>query len=271
MYGNPSPSAELQAIKEKIEAVPRAMRRMGWTVSASLMDRWLQSPAWRLPEAWKGAFAPDPRSMALPHLDQNIVRMAWAMRSPRITAAMCELRSRMANEAARKLLVERLENLPWADNSSIRIGDRELNAIQLEGVCHSNSVGFGGNLDTMDDLYGSIGKGTLKVALVGEAKRDPKTGRKSLRVTDVGFYIRDSYDFNGPQYLGTWTSSGVSSKGRLLMNAVADGLTFRWGRPAGHLENQDFESYRRATGFGGDFVIYSDVHWESANVVLDLS
>ncbi|HVI53824.1 MAG TPA: DUF6402 family protein [Luteibacter sp.] len=35
--------------------------------------------------------------------------------------------------------------------------------------------------------------------------------------------------------------------------------------------NHDFETYRCTTGLGGDFVIHSDVHWELANLVFDLT
>lgn len=271
MYGNASSRESAAKIREKIEAIPKAMRRMSWSVSAALMERWLRSPAWRMPEAWKGKHAPDPRSMALPHLDQNIVRMNWVMRHPRARAAMDELRANMANESARQQLRGLLTDVSWGVNDRVPFGSRELSAIWLDKVCHSNSRPLGGKLDRMDDMQGGLGAATLKVALIGEASRERRSDRTLLQVTDAGFYIRDTYDFNGPQYLGTWTRNRVWGKGGFLLNALSDGLTFRWGKPTGHLENSDFEAYRRATGFGGDFIIYSDVHWEPVNLLLDLT
>lgn len=112
---------------------------------------------------------------------------------------------------------------------------------------------------------------TLKAALIGEARRDARTGRIALKVTHVGFYIRDTYDFNDFQYLGTWTERGVLNKAQMLMNTALDGMAFRWGgEPIGNVYNHDFDTYRGTTGFGGDFVIYSDVYWESAKLLLDL-
>ena len=34
----------------KVTSLPWAMRKMGWSVSAALMERWFASPAWRMPE-----------------------------------------------------------------------------------------------------------------------------------------------------------------------------------------------------------------------------
>jgi hypothetical protein len=272
MNGNPSSRENEAAIRATIEAIPSAMRRMGWTVSAQLMERWIHSPAWVLPRNWKEGNQFDPRSVLPSHLDQRIVRMQWAKSNPHVKDAMDELRTKMANRPARELLRKRLANLHWGANNRLAFGSQQHSAIQLENSCQSNRVPFGGKLDTMDDMYGSLGLATLKVALIGEAVRDARSGRIVLQVTHTGFYIRDTYDFNGLQYLGTWTTSGVLSKAQMLMNSASDGLVFRSsGVPIGNVFNHHFDAYRRATGCGGDFVIYSDVLWQPANLLLELA
>lgn len=54
---------------------------------------------------------------------------------------------------------------------------------------------------------------SLKVGVVGEAFTEVNPITKHVRhlfhVEKVGFYIRDHYDFNGLQYLGTWTEDRV--------------------------------------------------------------
>lgn len=268
MNGHPPSCEDATAIKQKIEAIPRAMREMGWTVSASLMERWLHEPAWVLPNAWKKN---QPTNLSFSHLDQRIVRMDWAMSHQRVLSEMKKLRANMANGPARALLRNRLAGLSWKANNRAGVGSRKDSAIQLEQSCQSNIEPFGDTLDTMDDLYGALGKATLKVALIGEARRDARTGRLALQVTDAGFYIRDTYDFNDFQYLGTWTKSGVLNKAQMLMNTALDGMAYRWGgEPIGNVFNHDFDRYRSLIGFGGDFVIYSDVYWESVNLLLDL-
>ena len=259
-------------IKGKIEAIPGAMRQMGWGVSAALMERWIHSPAWVLPSEWKGKDTPDPRGLSTGHLDQQIVRMSWAMANSRVRIAMTDLRRKMANGPARKVLKDRVTKLPWGTKHQLDFGNRQNRAIELERTCQSNFEAFGDEWDTMDDLYGSLGMATMKVALIGEARRDAGTGKLSLQVSHAGFYIRDTYDFNDFQYLGTWTKNGVLSKTQMVMNTALDGMVFRWGgEPIGNVFNQDFDTYRCATGFGGDFVIYSDVHWEPADLLLELT
>ncbi|HVI56431.1 MAG TPA: DUF6402 family protein [Luteibacter sp.] len=271
MNGNPSLCENGTAVKQKIEAIPGAMRQMGWTVSAELMERWLQSPPWVLPPEWKSNNPPDPVSLSSLHVDQRIVRMSWAMSHPRVRIAMRELRAKMANTPARGILRSRLADMSWGTQNRIAFGSLQDPAVLLDKTCQSNYETFGAKLDTMDDLYGSLGMATLKVAVIGEAVRDERTQRPALKVTHAGFYNRDTYDFNDFQFLGTWTRDGVLSKAQMLMNTALDGMAFRWGgEPIGNVFNHDFNAYRCTAGFGGDFVIYSDVHWERADLTLDL-
>lgn len=258
-----------EATVEMIRAIPDAMRQMGWHVSAALMDRWLRTPAWSMPEWWKGKYGPDPRVIAASQVDNRIVRAAWAMSRPRMREKVIELRGKMANTPAREELRRKLSELPWGSRTRLTFGSRGDDALTLDRTCQSNSVRAGSPMDTMDDMYGALGRFTVKVALIGEATRTGH-GKFSLKVTDAGFYIRDTYDFNGPQFLGVWSRSGALGKVKTAMNVVGNGLTFQWGRPAGHVSNEDFDVYRRATGFGGDFIVYSDVIWESANMTVDL-
>jgi hypothetical protein len=69
-----------------------------------------------------------------------------------------------------------------------------------------------------------------------------------VTITDVGVYLRDSYDFNGDQHLGFWDDSD---------NSVST-LNFLSGT---RVTNEDFRVWRNANGRGGDFLIYSDVWW----------
>jgi hypothetical protein len=123
----------------------------------------------------------------------------------------------------------------------------------------------------MDDMNGALGAATLKVALIGEATRNARTGRIVLNVTDAGFYIRDTYDFNGSQYLGAWTEDRVLNQAQTILNFPRKDMASH-GRPIEsiHVSNATFDNYRRATGYGGDFVIYSDVLWEKAELSLEL-
>jgi hypothetical protein len=57
----------------------------------------------------------------------------------------------------------------------------------------------------------------------------------------------------------------------MVMNTMLDSMVFQWhGEPIGNVFNHHFDGYRKASGRGGDFVVYSDVHWEAADFWIDL-
>lgn len=253
---------------ETIRSIPTAMRSMGWTTSADLMDRWLNAPAWVLPPEMKEhrpyhTYTPE-------NTDERIVRMAWAMTYPRLRIMMSELRGKMANAAAKEVLGGRLRSCRWGPNNECTFGSRQDGAVALEYSCQSNSLAFGGSLEALDDMQGGIGVGTLKVALIGKATRNARTGRVSLKATHAGFYIRDTYDFNGFQFLGAWTKDRILSGPHMALNFPRRDMASRGSPvPATHVFNRDFDTYRRITGYGGDFFVYSDVLWESVDLVLE--
>jgi hypothetical protein len=91
-------------------------------------------------------------------------------------------------------------------------------------------------------------------------------------VEKVGFYIRDHYDFNGLQYLGTWTEDRVLTKAETAFTLSLHGqlvLRLKEG-PFAAVTNGDFRDYRDKIGKGGDFIIYSDVLWKKSGQVIDL-
>jgi hypothetical protein len=104
----------------------------------------------------------------------------------------------------------------------------------------------------LDDMTAALGRFTFRVVVVGSIT--PETGshrsRHRVTITNVGVYIRDSFDFNGNQFLGYWDDSdnSVSMVNFLSGDAVS---------------NADFRSWRSTHGRGGDFLVFSDVKWMS--------
>lgn len=62
----------------------------------------------------------------------------------------------------------------------------------------------------------------------------------TVRINAFGIYVRDSYDFNGFQVLGTWDVSDWDPLGCVIFNS-------------------NFREWRSANGKGGDFLVFSDV------------
>lgn len=189
----------------KLTAIPGAMRKMGWEVAASLMDRWFASPAWEMPSYWKDPGSQPPGNIALPratqipaaHVDNRIVTMDWAMTFPRCQAACRQLLEKVSNPAAVNRLRRVLKDARWDGVSRFSLGRVDYDAREIDETCQVNMVTLGTMGDTLDDMYGALGVATVKIGVVGEAMLDTITGRQIFTVQKVGIYIRDYYDFNG--------------------------------------------------------------------------
>lgn len=269
MQGNRRASEDADTVA-LIKSIPMAMRNMGWTVSAQLIERWLQAPAWVLPRSWK-QYETSPREIPFTHIEKQLVRMSWAMSHQRVQEAKSALLAKMTNDPAQRNLGKKLSAANLERGKWTAFGSKHYPVLDLERVHQSNFTTFGRLSDPMDDLYGSLGEATLKVALIGLVMRHEAAERFTFKVTDAGFYIRDTYDFNGDQYLGAWAKDRVLSLAQTALNFPRRDQAHRGSPvPITHVTNSHFDSYRRATGFGGDFVIYSNVIWEPTPMVLEI-
>lgn len=110
-----SSSSEVNIEPLKITDIPAAMRKMGWSKSAALMTRWLKSPAWKCPEAWKSGQTL-PKGLYLPdeHCDDMTIKMSWLMQYPYAKKSAEELiRKRAFSPAGLRMIADRLKLLGW--------------------------------------------------------------------------------------------------------------------------------------------------------------
>ena len=70
--------------------------------------------------------------------------------------------------------------------------------------------------------------------------------RHQVSITEVGVYVRDSFDFNGDQFLGYWDDSDNSVS---ILNPLS----------GERVSNESFRQWRTANNRGGDFLVFSDV------------
>ena len=83
----------------------------------------------------------------------------------------------------------------------------------------------------------------------------------------VGFYIKDTYDFLGNEFLGVWHKDGVLNKKQMLLYvgfygsqdwvSVAN-MNMQW---AAQVYNSDFRKWQQVRNTGVDFMVFSDVLW----------
>ncbi|MQU07610.1 DUF6402 family protein [Pseudomonas helleri] len=260
-----------------LSRLPGAMRSMGWHTAAALMQRWFDSPAWAMPESWKERKTqPDPLTLKPAQCDESIVKMEWAMGYERCREAVDEAESLLTNPNGIERLKDLLKRSGWMGYGVRKLGSNLMSSLQMDVVSQVNFTRFGSTWAALDDMYGALGIAVLKVGVVGEAFTEVNPVTKQVRylfhIEQVGFFIRDHYDFNGLQYLGTWTEDRVLTKAETAFTLSLHGqvvLRLKEG-PFAAVTNGDFRDYRDKTGKGGDFIIYSDVLWRKSGQVIDL-
>ncbi|GKT00777.1 DUF6402 family protein [Acidovorax sp. SUPP3434] len=257
----------------QLDDIPGVMRsRMGWPVAAALMERWFRGAPFKMPGPMKrGEAVSRPSTLSAAQLDENTVSMAWARGFARVNAAMAKLQSQWATPAGVVQLkkIVREQGLGRLGTQAWRLGDLSKPAKILDETCQVNYLGFGRLSDPLDDFYGAMGEATLKVAVSGMVT--PKgTGKTSIAIDELGFYLRDAYDFNDgensflSQPLGFWGFGGVE---RLQWGSGVS-ISEQWvqetdAQVRSHtylVQNTDFRRWRALHGRGGDFIVLSNVH-----------
>ena len=137
----------------------------------------------------------------------------------------------------------------------------------LDKTCQVNIQKLGQLSDPMDDFYGAMGNSLLKVAVSGIVVQKG-AGRATIEIDELGFYLRDTYDFNDDSFisqpLGFWSFNGVERSLRLPIDVP---IAEQWVRDdatkvrsqAFLVQNKHFREWRVQNGRGGDFMIVSDV------------
>lgn len=271
------PPRQVSVEKLALSRLPGAMRNMGWGTAAALMQRWFDSTAWEMPGSWKDTnLQPAPMSIPDAQCDQRIVTMDWAMKFERCRRAVEVAESRLTTPAAVEQLKKQLKQARSKGDYPRSLGFYGMSALQMDATSQVNYAPLGGEWDVLDDMYGALGRAIVKVGVVGSAliDKNPVTGisRLFFRVAHLGFYIRDQYDFNGLQYLGTWTQRRVLTKAETAFSMTPQGrmiLRLKDG-PFALVTNADFREYRSEAERGGDFILYSDIFWKKTHQVIDL-
>ena len=108
----------------------------------------------------------------------------------------------------------------------------------------------------VDNLTGAVGNCNIRFTAIGtlEYINDQKT---IATITELGVYIRDSFDFVNDQPLGFWSK-------------VDSDVTKYGGKSYKYIENEDYRNYSKATGFGMNFYTYSTMKVLKPNYQFEL-
>jgi hypothetical protein len=198
-----------------VRDIPGIMTANGWTNGAVLMNRWFAAPA--------GTQSPD----------TSTITMKWVLSFPRAKAIYDDLiNNKIKDKAAIKLIKQKYGGVVGNfGDFSVPVPTLQGENVQHEEVGLSTSV---------DDMFCALGHFSIYVMVKGVATKD------AIGITQLGICIKDSYDFNGSQFLGFWDKA--TNYGGFLPASGATEIT-----------NGDFRKYRSRTGMGGDYLIYSDL------------
>jgi len=269
-----------------LNEIPGAMDKMGWVNSAKLMRYWFSNPAWRMSSREREGrdkntgepiiYANLPSS----RIEESIIKMDWVLKHLEPQKAYQFLRLNWNTPRGREVFSRRLVAAGWRPGVSyFMLGSRDDKASILDNTSQVNSRSFGSLLNTFDDFFGAVNKATMKIALVGYTEYDKTLKKDFFIVTQEGYYIRDTYDFNTDSWyedplmgLGVWSRDRVLSKIETIEYKT---MITKIMTPAEYIRalnkyggfvpvrNNDFYRWQDKHGTGGDFFVFSDVLWLS--------
>jgi hypothetical protein len=239
---NASPPATPAPPPFSITRIPGIMTAMSWSTAAALMNDWFSRPANSTPAAG----SPNTSAVTIP----------WANGFSRARSVYDGLVADRiwVNDAAQGLLQSRLigAGLP-SGGASRSFGSVSGSAPSLDPDYINYRAVNQGLFTALDGLAGALANFVYRVVVRGRVTdmgASPwyafGTSRTyQVDLSDVGIYIKDSYDFNGDQDLGCWdpVANTVGRTG-LFGNSTCVG-------------NVDFRTWRAANNRGGDFLVYS--------------
>lgn len=240
----------------KVTDIPKIMQAKGWAKGKKLMEGWFNRSANNIPKDGKP--------------DTATITMDWVLGFHRARASFDQaVKDRIwANQAAQREIVKMLHyngHLTYNAVSDDPFGNLNRSVLEIDkDYIQYKPVGSDGyyygdyvedylvNLghyyygyDGLDGLTAALGRFVFRIAVAGTVSPE-KNNQRTIKVTQAGFYVRDSYDFNGDQFLGLWDKD--------------DNSVSTWKLGSGSwIENEDFRKYRKKTGWGGDYIVYSDL------------
>ena len=212
--------------------IPRIMRNNGWANGAALMEEWF-----RRPSAVAPAYGPP---------ETTIIRMdSWALTFAEARGVYHQLiRDRnWANQPAQREIATMLRRKGLIGRQRRSFGNLGWH-VPLQDPDYINFRVVSSS--TLNDLTAALARFVFRVCIAGTVEPLTAPTRHRVTITEVGVYIRDSYDFNGSQFLGYWNdrTNRVSTWNPLVGDAV---------------RNSDYRAWRTANAMGGDFIVYSDI------------
>lgn len=251
-----------------LDEIPDIMDAMSWHTAAKLMRHWFDmEEAYVITEDVRSGKV---SSLSLPtnRYNDDIVKIDWLLSKPMWHAAAIDVHNSWVSPKGIDRLRSLLKKVGWARGKTIptTLGSTAYSARECDTYSQVNKVDVGNKLNRVDGLYGVVGNGTLKIAVVGTAYN--RNGHDFFQVEKTGLYLRDSYDFEGDnEPLGIWSKKRNKCLGKLDTAAYLSSPLFFALQGYVPIFNRDFRRWQETHKYdktkGGDFIVYSDVRWRN--------
>ncbi|UZA71573.1 DUF6402 family protein [Pseudomonas viridiflava] len=298
----PAQNKEGQNVQAKtfpLSSIPKVMARLGWTVSARVMNKWFSGAPYELPKAVKQGDV-SASTLSAEKLITDIPFEWLFTASDRVKPKVDEYISGFSStsefngsagrvkgsldELSRGLVVlmTRLQRLGLLDAKSKKLKGAYLDysnktALELEDISQFNLIRFGASdwekaTDALDDVYGALGTFVIKVAATKFRTVENDNGFPAIEVEQIGLYVRDTYDFlnvGDDQLLGYWSPEGVIRPGPIDY-FTEPAVIEKSGVEYYKVTNGHFNKYRKLHKKGGDLMVYTTVKLYDVSFVIHL-
>jgi len=234
-----------------LQNIPQVMRRRGWLNGARLLEVWFSRPPAAAP-----AYGPP---------DISTIRMdGWALTFQRARTVYDQMIHEhiWSNPAGRVEVAKMLRRKGLLTTAGqTQIFGTLSDPVPLQDPDYINQRAVG-DYHTFDDMTAALGRFNFRVVVAGTVASVPQlpgatplAGSWNVEVEEIGVYVRDSFDFEGNQYLGCWSDDDFIP---LMPPSYGEG--YAPSEPVcSPVGNRQFREWRSQHGRGGDFLVYSDM------------
>ncbi len=243
-----------------VRYIPAIMKQKKWNKGFEMQEKWFTNKANSNPNK---------------NVDiANIITMQWLLNFTRVKLFYQEIVTKKLwfTKAAQNQIISEVKKMaityPKRIPEVTRIGekssqithDKNGNPIpKFDKYYFTNIVFKSSYFSELDDLYAALANFAFRVCIVdAEIINTNIPNIYQLKINKIGIYIKDSFDYIDQgifsQSLGYWSIKNQDvSKLVLIDNSY-------------HLiKNKHFQDYRKDTGFGMDFKVFSDLKIVNVN------
>jgi hypothetical protein len=251
-----------------IRYIPKIMEDKGWEKGLQLQEKWFNG----LKNSVPGKYA----DIA------NVIKMEWVLGFPRAKAVYDKIINEKiwVNNAGKNALIKELQQMRLRTPTNMlmvtNFGDFSLSQIvnnknqlapQID-IHHYQERAFKENPDPtdkdLDDLYAALANFVFRLAAKGNITK-LNDQDYLVTITEVGIYVRDSFDYNDEPISITSFKTWISQPIGYWSPDKNDASTSEKDDSYYFIQNSDYQAYRNQTGYGKDFLVYSDVKTVKVN------